>query len=100
MSGSLLINSKDKLILEPEFHLIQLYLLLHKYLYYEKNKPMLYDHGFDIAEKYSYTLASNLGFRADKSLGPEENEKNHVHWMVGFNMDSVYWEEAKNKYKL
>ncbi|MFT6125751.1 MAG: hypothetical protein ACJAVA_000192 [Flavobacteriaceae bacterium] len=101
MSGvKLMINCKNKDIIKPEFELIQLHLLLHKYLYYEKYKPMLDDCGFDMVEQYSITLAKNLGFRADKYLGPEENEKHHVHWMIGFNCKSIYWEETKIKYKL
>lgn len=98
--SALMINCKDKNIIGPEFEHIQKFLLLHKYLYYEKNKPMLDDQGYDSAEAYSFTLAKNLGFRVDKYLGPEENEKHHVHWMIGFNIESIYWEETKIKYKL
>lgn len=97
---SLMINCKDRTIIEPEFENHQLFLLFHKYLYYEVNKPMLDDIGFDMSEKYSYTLAKNLGFRADKGLGPEKNEKHHIHWMVGFNSNNIYWEKTKNKYKI
>lgn len=97
---TLMINCKDKSIIEPEFVHMQYFLLYHKYLYYILNKPMLEDEHFDNAEKYSYTLAKNLGFRADKESGPEENEKHHIHWMVGFNYNSPYWEKTKEKYKL
>jgi len=65
-----------------------------------KNKPILQDGYFDEFEKYSYTLARNLGFRADKVLGPEENEKHHIHWMVGFSRNNYYWEKTKQKYNL
>lgn len=95
-----MINCKQRHIIEPEFVHIQKFLLFHKYLYYEKDNPMLEDQGFDNAERYSFALAKNLGYRANKMKGPEENEKHHVHWMVGFNENNVYWEETKNKFNI
>lgn len=97
---SLMINCTDKYIIEPEFVHIQYFLLFHKYLYYVLSSPMLDDGHFDLAERYSFTLAKNLGFRADKLKGPEENEKNHVHWMVGFNENNPFWPKTKEKFKL
>lgn len=95
----LMIECKNKDILWPEFHFMQVWLLLHKYLYYVDGESIIEDSHYDAAERYCYTLAKNLGFRSDKGIGPEDNERHHVHWMVGFNEQSPYWEETKEKYK-
>jgi hypothetical protein len=67
-----------------EFEELQKTLLKHKYLYYVKVKPIIGDYEYDMLEEKSLKLAKQLGFRADKWEGPEENEKDHVHWMVDF----------------
>lgn len=66
------------------FNELQKTLLKHKYLYYAKAAPVISDYDYDMLEMESYKLAKTLGFRADKWEGPEENEKDHVHWMVDF----------------
>lgn len=95
-----MINRKDKSVIESEFENHQLFLLYHKYLYYELGKSVIEDFYFDISDSYSFKLALNLGFRADKMRGPKENERHHIHWMVGFNSNSEYWEKCKSKYKV
>jgi NAD-dependent DNA ligase len=67
-----------------EFEDLQRELLKHKYLYYVKTKPIISDYDYDMLEVKSRKLAKQLGFRADEWEGPEENEKDHVHWMVDF----------------
>jgi len=96
----LMIDCKDKDIVMPELHRMQMHLLLHKYLYYEKNKPMLTDKVFDETESYSFQLSRNMGYRGDKLKGPEENEKHFVHWMVGFDKSNPYWKHTLKKYNL
>jgi hypothetical protein len=66
------------------FHELQKELIKHKYLYYVKSAPIISDYNYDMLEEKSLKLARTLGFRADKWEGPEENEKDHVHWMVDF----------------
>lgn len=70
--------------IEGSFDNLQKVLLMHKYLYYIKSSPIITDYEYDMLEKESYLLAQELGFRADPWEGPEEDEKHHVHWMVGF----------------
>ncbi len=84
---------------QSNFEFIQLWLLMHKYWYYVEDNSQINDQHYDGAEEYSRRVAKELGFRADKQLGPEENEKHHVHWMVDFNSNSPYWEQCKKKYK-
>jgi hypothetical protein len=67
-----------------EFEDLQKNLLKHKYLYYVKDRPIIGDYDYDMMENHSLIVAKLLGFRADKWEGPEENEKDHVHWMVDF----------------
>ncbi len=45
-------------------------------------------------------MAKNVGFRADKWEDAEANESHHIHWMIGFDYDSPYWEDTKLKFKL
>jgi NAD-dependent DNA ligase len=70
--------------LTTAFDQIQRDLLKHKYLYYVKSAPIISDYEYDMMENESRKLAKQLGFRADQWEGPEENEKDHVHWMVDF----------------
>lgn len=67
-----------------DFEELQKTLLKHKYLYYIKSTPIISDYDYDMLEEKSLKLAKKLGFRADKWEGPEDNEKEHVHWMVDF----------------
>ena len=67
-----------------EFENLQKILLKHKYLYYVKSAPIIGDFNYDMLENESLKIAKLLGFRADKWEGPEEGEKDHVHWMVDF----------------
>lgn len=71
--------------LAASFQELQKELLKHKYLYYVKSAPIISDYDYDMLEDKSLKLARKLGFRADKWEGPEENEAEHVHWMVDFN---------------
>lgn len=73
-----------------EFIELQKELLRHKFLYYIESIPEITDYDFDMLEKKSLALAKELGFRADSYLGPEDNEKHHVHWMIGYNENSIY----------
>lgn len=73
-----------------EFIGLQKELLRHKRLYYIDNNPELSDYDFDMLERKSYAMAKELGFNADRWEEPEENEKHHVHWMVGYDKKSVY----------
>lgn len=70
--------------LVSEFENLQKTLLRHKYLYYVKSAPIISDFDYDMLESQSLITAKLLGFRADKWEGPEENEKDHIHWMVDF----------------
>lgn len=73
-----------KLRLELEFKQVQDKLLRAKKYYYKKHKSIMTDYEFDTLEKYSFKLARELGFRADKYKGPKKNEKHHIHWMIGY----------------
>ena len=73
-----------------EFIALQKELLRHKFLYYEMSMPVITDFDYDMMERESFEMAQLLGFKADKYEGPEENEKHHVHWMIGFNENSYY----------
>jgi NAD-dependent DNA ligase len=73
-----------------KFIQLQKDLLKHKKLYYIDNTPTISDYEYDMLEQSSYNLARELGFRADKWEDPEENEKHHIHWMVGHQEGSVY----------
>lgn len=75
-----------------EFIKLQKELLRHKFLYYVENMPEITDYDYDMLERSSFKLASELGFRADSYLGPEDNEVHHVHWMIGYNENSIYHE--------
>jgi len=81
------------------FEHTQLWLLLHKYWYYIENNPQINDQNYDSAENYSRELAKTLGFRANIELGPEDNEKHHIHWLIGFDDNSIYWENCKVQFK-
>jgi hypothetical protein len=78
-----------------EFIELQKELLKYKKSYYISDVSLISDYEYDMLEKRSLEEAKKLGFRANKWLGPEENEAHHVHWMVGFNKDSVYLQELK-----
>jgi len=82
--------------LKEEFEQLQKDLLLHKYLYYVKSNPIITDYEYDILEEKSLKLAGKLGFRADKWEGPEEDEKDHIHWMVGFKTTHPLAKEITN----
>lgn len=73
-----------------EFIKLQQELLKHKYLYYIENEPKITDYHYDMLEKSSFKLAKDLGFNADPWEDPQENEKHHVHWMIGYSENSVY----------
>ena len=74
-----------------EFIYIQRKLLKAKQIYYNKEElQFLTDYQFDMLEKQSFDIAKKLGFRADKYLGPEKNEKHHIHWMIGYNEINNY----------
>ncbi len=73
-----------------EFIQLQKDLLRHKFLYYEECFPEITDYDYDMLEKKSVKMAQELGFRADTYLGPEDNEAHHVHWMIGYNENSIY----------
>lgn len=86
--------------MEKEFEELQLLLIYHKYMYYEKNTPTISDYDYDMLERKSFKLAQELGFRADSWEDPEENEKHHVHWMVGLDKSNIYFEKALIKFNL
>jgi NAD-dependent DNA ligase len=69
---------------------LQKELLRHKFLYYVQNTPEISDYDYDILERKSLYLADTLGFNANPFTGPEENEAHHVHWMIGYNENSIY----------
>ena len=83
-----------------DFITIQMDFLYHKYLRHTVETPVISDEEFETMERKSLEAAEELGFRADKSLGAEDNESHHVHWMVGFSEDSPYWNSTKTKYQL
>jgi len=83
--------------IKKEFELLQKKLLKYKYLYYIKIEPEINDAEYDRLERKSYALAKKLGFRADTWEGPEENEKHHIHWMVGFSEKHSLWDEVKRE---
>lgn len=74
----------------PEFIALQKELLFHKKMYYVEDMSVISDYDYDMLENKSYKMAQELGFRADKWEGAEENEKHHVHWMVGYDEKSIY----------
>jgi NAD-dependent DNA ligase len=74
-----------------EFIELQKDLLIHKKLYYIDDSPIISDYDYDMLEKKSFKLAKEIGFRADKWEDAEDNEKHHIHWMVGFDKNSIYW---------
>lgn len=74
-----------------EFIYLQQKQLKAKEDYYVNCSPTLTDFQFDMLEKQSYEIARKLSFRADKHLGPEENEEHHIHWMIGFSKNSRYY---------
>lgn len=86
--------------MEEEFEELQLLLIYHKFMYYERSTPTISDYDYDMLERKSYELAQKLGFRADKWEDPEENEKYHVHWMVGLDKNNPYFEKALTKFNL
>lgn len=73
-----------------EFIELQKELLNHKYKYYITNNPTISDYEFDMLERSSFEMAKSLGFNADRFDDPMPDEEHHVHFMVGFNVDSVY----------
>lgn len=73
-----------------EFVNLQKELLRHKKLYYVENKSEISDYDYDMLERKSFQLAIKLGFNADRHENPMENEKHHVHWMIGFEENSKY----------
>lgn len=95
----------EHLVQTGEFVALQREILKHKYLYYIKNKPEISDYEYDMLEKKSFEIAKELGFRADSWKGAQENEKHHIHWMVGYKEqetvlydDCIYkinWEDVK-----
>ena len=74
----------------PDFIALQKELLRHKFLYYVLNTPEITDYDYDMLEQKSLDMALLLGFKADKFEHPDENEKHHVHWMIGYNENSIY----------
>lgn len=70
--------------LELDFKRVESRLLEAKRMYYKKHTSIMSDYEFDTLEKYSFKLAKQLGFRADKYKGPKKNEEKHVHWMIGY----------------
>lgn len=75
-----------------EFIELQKELLRHKFLYHIQHTPEITDYDYVILYRKSVDLARSLGFRARPYLGPEENEAHHVHWMSGYNENSIYHE--------
>lgn len=73
-----------------EFIALQKELLRHKKLYYKESNTEISDYDYDMLERKSMQMARDLGFKAERWGDPEENEKHHVHWMVGYNEDSIY----------
>lgn len=73
-----------------EFINLQKELIKHKFLYYELGEPEISDYEYDMLERKSFDMAKSLGFKADKWGNPEENEKHHIHWMVGYAKNSIY----------
>ena len=73
-----------------EFIDLQKELLRHKFLYYVQNTPEISDYDYDMLERQSFRMAQELGFKGDGYEGPEENEMHHVHWMIGYNENSIY----------
>lgn len=76
-----------------EFIELQKQLLKHKKLYYTTDNVEISDYEYDLLEKKSFKMAQELGFRADSWEGPEENEKHHAHWMVGWDENYNYYGE-------
>lgn len=74
----------------PEFIKLQKELLEHKYRYYVLSMPTISDYEYDMLERSSFEIAKSLGFNADRFDNPMPDEEHHVHWMVGFDVDSVY----------
>lgn len=85
--------------LEAEFLELQKELMKHRYLYYVKDNPVISDYDYDMMECKSFELARKLGFRADKWDAPEENEREHVHYMVDFNHNHPLAKEIIEKHK-
>ena len=83
-----------------EFEALQVEQLYYKYLYYELGVSGISDYNYDMLERKSFAEAQKLGFKADKWEDPDENEKHHVHWMVGFDKKSKYWPQVVEKYNL
>ena len=79
----------SSLLKQNEYEFMETYLLIHKYLYYEKNSSIVEDSHFDSAEAYTKRLARELGIKTT-GLDPSN--------MVGFNANSPYWERCKEKY--
>lgn len=52
--------------------------------------PEISDYDYDMLERKSFKMARDLGFRADSYEDAEENEKHHVHWMIGYNENNFY----------
>jgi NAD-dependent DNA ligase len=73
-----------------EFTALQKELLEHKYKYYVLNTPTISDYEYDMLERSSFEMAKSLGFSADRFDNPMSDEAHHVHWMVGFDVDSIY----------
>lgn len=70
--------------LQLDFKRVQSRLLEAKRMYYKKHISIMTDYEFDLLERHSFKLAKRLGFRADKYKGPKKNERNHIHWMIGY----------------
>lgn len=83
-------NRSNEKIESIEFIYTQQKLLKAKEDYYVHNLPTLTDFQYDMLEQQSYKLAKELGFRANNFLGPENNEKHHIHWMIGYSLNSTY----------
>lgn len=73
-----------------EFTDLQKELLRLKDLYYNQSISEVTDREYDILERKSFTLAEEIGYRADSWGDFEENESHHVHWMVGYDKTNLY----------
>jgi NAD-dependent DNA ligase len=71
----------------------EVWLLYHKYLYYELSKPIIEDHVFDSALIYGEKLYQYVN--EDKYPLNET-----VFYMVGFDYNSKYWEECKQRFNI
>ena len=73
-----------------EFIEVQKKLLQAKKEYYIDDAATMSDYDYDMLERKSMKMAKELGFKAERFEDPDDNEKHHVHWMVGYSEDSIY----------